>query len=151
MKAIEIKDLLDRTLNLKIETKSRLLDFIKARCMFYKLAYYYSEDKISLYNVGLLVKRDHATVLHGLRQHDSFMLTDKSYKNLFNTFKAIVLAEKHTIETSKKYTKKSLIEQLEINRRLRKNYCSKYRYWKDKYIDLKKEHDKLLNIHLEVA
>ena len=65
----DIKYLVERETGLDLSLKSRKRHLVDARCVFFRLAR--DHTRHSLQDIGRFVSKDHATVLHGIRQFDN--------------------------------------------------------------------------------
>lgn len=83
MELKNIKTYLDKYFKIDISNKSRKHEYFRARCIYFKLAKSTPEWH-SLDNISKVVKRDHATAIHGLKQFDILYNSDKRFKYDFN-------------------------------------------------------------------
>jgi len=67
--------------------KKRVRDVNEARSIIMYLLHKYLE--MTSTEVGRILKKDHATVLHACKKIDGFMDIDSNYKELVNSFKTI--------------------------------------------------------------
>ena len=65
MKLQKIKELVENNTNISIVTKNRKREIVYARSIYYKLCKEHTRESLS--TIGKTVKRDHATVLHGIK------------------------------------------------------------------------------------
>jgi hypothetical protein len=86
MRHIEIKRIVDDYYNLDISRVTRRSLYVEARFMYFKLCMEFG-DKKTLASIGASIKKDHATVLHGIKTLDGHMSYDKElnekYQNLY--------------------------------------------------------------------
>ena len=68
-----IRDYIEANIKVNLKKKTRTRDMAYARAVYYKLAKRYTVQPLS--SIGKLVGRDHATVLHGLKLFDTYLLT----------------------------------------------------------------------------
>lgn len=66
----------NKTYGLVISKKTRGREYVYARAVYYKLARELTDYSLS--QIGLLVHRDHASVLHGLKTFDLLSLWDET-------------------------------------------------------------------------
>lgn len=80
-----IKKIVDNYFQLKIETNTRKRPYVEARAIYYKLCREFTN--LSLEVIGGDFNKNHATVLHGLRQLENWMQQDSGIKNNYNLLK----------------------------------------------------------------
>jgi len=80
-----IKDYVENNLNCNLQTKRRKRGDAYARSVYYKIAREHTFKPLA--EIGMLVSRDHATVLHGLNLFDQAILYDPKIKKLYDAFK----------------------------------------------------------------
>ncbi len=68
MKIKKIKELVENNTNINLVTKNRRREVVYARSIYYKLCKEHTRESLSV--IGKSVKRDHATVLHGIKVFD---------------------------------------------------------------------------------
>ena len=78
-----VKEIVEDYYKLKIDSKTRQRKYIEARAVYYKLLR--ENSRMSLQAIGKTMKRDHATVLHSLRQIKDWLEYDKEIKRDYNT------------------------------------------------------------------
>lgn len=80
--AKEILEHCEKVMSLDLKTKSRDRVKVYTRFVYYKIC---KENikRISLVSIGKEVKRDHATVMHGLREFDKL----KNYPDFYDIYK----------------------------------------------------------------
>tara|TARA_B100000519_G_C14258654_1_gene446400 strand:- start:395 stop:793 length:399 start_codon:yes stop_codon:yes gene_type:complete len=71
----EIRTVVEDQLGLNLKEKSRKKEYVEARYIYFKLCMDYA-DKKTLSAIGNSLHKDHATVLHGLRSVNDWMLYD---------------------------------------------------------------------------
>tara|TARA_R110001606_G_scaffold345877_1_gene494761 strand:- start:389 stop:952 length:564 start_codon:yes stop_codon:yes gene_type:complete len=126
MTLTELKEYLDDYYDFDIALKCRKTNYVRARCMYYELAKYVNSWN-SLETIGAVVKRDHATVLHGYKTFNSYFVSDESfritYDNLFTRLESFfssvieikVIERKELQDLKTYYTDKIKIMQDRIN------------------------------------
>ncbi|QDP55649.1 MAG: hypothetical protein Tp156SUR1554471_26 [Prokaryotic dsDNA virus sp.] len=83
MKIEHIKDLIEEKTKLKLQTDSRLQHLVYTRAVLFTLCKKYTTS--TLYEIGKLVGRDHASVLHGIKLYNQVIQRyDDRYKDLYN-------------------------------------------------------------------
>ena len=71
----------------KLSRKNFIIDNRERRNIIYKHSFFVSCRKLtslSLKSIGSTLSKDHATVLHALKIHESNYLYDSKYKNVYN-------------------------------------------------------------------
>ena len=76
MKHIEIKRIVDDYYGLDISKVTRRSIYVEARFMYFKLCMEFAKKK-TLSSIGNSIKKDHATVLHGIKTLDNLMSYEK--------------------------------------------------------------------------
>ncbi|BAQ92668.1 DnaA-like protein [uncultured Mediterranean phage uvMED] len=122
MKIKEIRQLVERELELDLSHPSRLRARVYARAVYFKLCR--EHTVCSLNDIGLSVGRDHATVLHGIKIFDDVIVEYEI--NLYEVYDKLN-------KLIAKYTK------------TRERDINPEKYYRDKYADLLVEHRTLLN------
>jgi len=122
MKIKEIRQLVERELELDLSHPSRLRARVYARAVYFKLCR--EHTFCSLNDIGLSVGRDHATVLHGIKIFDDVIIEYEI--NLYEVYDKLN-------KLIAKYTK------------TRERDINPEKYYRDKYADLLVEHRTLLN------
>ena len=74
-----IREFVEDYYGLVISARTRKQETIKARFMYYKLVR--SNTKLSLDAIGKSLEYDHASVMHGVKQMNSWIATDRMIKN----------------------------------------------------------------------
>ena len=82
MKLKFLKDIVERHLDIKISTTSRKFEFIFARSCYYYLCRKYA--KSSFAKISKSVNKNHATVMHSLKELPFILKQRKDLKNAFN-------------------------------------------------------------------
>jgi len=81
----KIKQFIDRYYGFEISKNTRKQEYIKARSMFYFLSREYTSKSFS--DIGFIINRDHATVMHSLNNnHEFYASKDQFYKNGLASF-----------------------------------------------------------------
>jgi hypothetical protein len=81
----KIKQFVDRHYGFDIDRNTRKDEYIQARTMYYFLSREYTSRPLS--DIGALLDKDHATVLHSIKNnHGFYMLNNQNYKNGLNSF-----------------------------------------------------------------
>jgi len=64
-----------------IDEPTRIEKYVEARMIYYWLCYYFTNMNLS--RIAKTVNKNHATVLHGIKNFPIFMETDKEFKEKF--------------------------------------------------------------------
>lgn len=129
----QIKEFLDKKSGVDIGSKSREDIYIRHRCIYYYLAFKYSDEYVTNANVSKEVNRNHATVLSGFKVFRNLYSTDKLFRCLTDglekevsslTGVKIKRAFNH-IDESKDYVlrrkvKNLTVKNMQLNKRLKK-------------------------------
>lgn len=67
--------------DIDINEPTRIEKYVEARMIYYWLCYYFTNMNLS--RIAKTVKKNHATVLHGIKNFPIFMETDKDFKEKF--------------------------------------------------------------------
>lgn len=78
-----VKEIVEDYYKLKIDSKTRQRKYVEARAVYYKLLR--ENSRMSLQAIGNTMNKDHATVLHSLRQIKDWLEYDKELKRDYNT------------------------------------------------------------------
>jgi hypothetical protein len=79
----EIKELVEQETNNTLDTKTRKRDIVYTRAVYFKLCRVHT--LLPLSEIGLIVNKNHATVLHGLRLFNNVLVEyEQSYLELFS-------------------------------------------------------------------
>tara|TARA_R110000803_G_scaffold201950_1_gene266890 strand:+ start:475 stop:960 length:486 start_codon:yes stop_codon:yes gene_type:complete len=78
-----IKQLVEDYFKLDFSKKLRKREYVEARAIYYKLLR--ENTRMSLAAIGSSMNRDHATVLHSLRQIEDWLQYDKQIKQDYDT------------------------------------------------------------------
>jgi hypothetical protein len=82
---METHKLIKRRINdffdIDIDKPTRIEKYVEARMIYYWLCYYFTNMNLS--RIAKTVNKNHATVLHGIRNFPIFMETDKEFKEKF--------------------------------------------------------------------
>ncbi len=122
MKIREIRELVERELDLDLSHPSRLRARVYARAVYFKLCRQHTFCSLS--EIGMSVGRDHATVLHGIKIFDDVIVEYEI--NLYEVYDKL----------NKLISKCTKTRERDINPE---------KYYRNKYADLLVEHRTLLN------
>lgn len=89
-----IKNYVDQCAGYDISTKSRKADTVLYRTLYYKLALDNTNKTLS--NIGQIVNRDHATVLHARNKLFEYLMSIPDYAKLYDIYKIEYLGQKIT-------------------------------------------------------
>lgn len=76
-----IKKRINDFFDIDINEPTRIEKYVEARMIYYWLCYYFTNMNLS--RIAKTVKKNHATVLHGIKNFPIFMETDKDFKEKF--------------------------------------------------------------------
>ena len=86
-----IKNYLEAEFCLDLSSKTRLQQYVKARCMFYWFAKRYTT--MSLQEIGLMVGGlDHSTIIHGLNITEDYIHQNKDFARRLKQYDDYILA-----------------------------------------------------------
>ncbi len=144
----EIKQLHDRIMDVicvvcqvsidDIKSKKRNRNIVDSRVLYSHFLRKYTNYNKS--RIGILIMRDHATVIHYLKNHERYLETDFEYKVVYNQCEALIKEKLDLYDFSNQIT---YIESLNKEIEFLKEKCLEY---KDKYSILNFKYNKLCNI-----
>lgn len=76
-----IKKTINKYFDIDIDNPTRVEKYVEARMIYYWLCYYFTNMNLS--KIAKTVNKNHATVLHGIKNFPIFMETDKEFKEKF--------------------------------------------------------------------
>ena len=76
-----IKKRINDFFSIDIDEPTRIQKYVEARMIYYWLCFYFTNMNLS--RIAKTVKKNHATVLHGIKNFPDFMETDKEFKEKF--------------------------------------------------------------------
>lgn len=76
-----IKRRINDYFDIDIDKPTRIEKYVEARMIYYWLCYYFTNMNLS--KIAKTVNKNHATVLHGIKNFPIFMETDKDFKEKF--------------------------------------------------------------------
>lgn len=76
-----IKKRINNFFDIDINEPTRIEKYVEARMIYYWLCYYFTNMNLS--KIAKTVNKNHATVLHGIKNFPIFMETDKEFKEKF--------------------------------------------------------------------
>tara|TARA_A100001391_G_C4927662_1_gene240878 strand:+ start:103 stop:582 length:480 start_codon:yes stop_codon:yes gene_type:complete len=143
-----IKSIVDDYFEIKIDNKTRKREYVEARFIYFKLLREFTN--MSLNAIGSFVKRDHATVLYGVNQLETWMQYDNRIKTNYKAIRNMVVnyATTNDFETQNHNTKKEKIvilkkleyevlkKTLDENQEMIKTLIDEYKIMTDKYVSL---------------
>ncbi len=77
----KIKKTINKYFGIDIDKPTRVEKYVEARMIYYWLCYYFTSMNLS--KIARTVNKNHATVLHGIRNFPVFMETDNEFKEKF--------------------------------------------------------------------
>ena len=108
---VSIKRIIENEIGERIDTKNRRRDLTYARAVFCRTG---RDMGLSLSAIGKVINRDHATVLHTLRNVYPFAEREIYYKRLYEVLRAVVDEGSQTEEVEEKFdSTKELAEMVE--------------------------------------
>ena len=146
-----IKSIVDDYFEIKIDNKTRKREYVEARFIYFKLLREFTN--MSLNAIGSFVKRDHATVLYGVNQLETWMQYDNRIKTNYKAIRNMVVnyattndfdtrnlnTQKEKIIILKKLDYEVLKKTLDENQQMIKTLIDEYKIMTDKYIALQKK------------
>lgn len=122
----------------QLKSRRRFRNYVNARTMFSALMRKFTG--YSLKRIGMLVDRDHASVMHYEKNHNDFIETDFEYKMMFTQCEALINNKLNLYDFSSQMTYiESLSNDLE-------HFKKKYLEYKDRYQMLNHKYQKLCRI-----
>jgi len=86
-----IKNYLEAEFSLDLSAKTRLQQYVKARCMFYWFAKRYTV--LTLQEIGLMVGGlDHSTIIHGLNITEDYIQQNKDFGRRLKQYDEYIMA-----------------------------------------------------------
>ena len=76
-----IRKRINEFFGIDIDEPTRIEKYVEARMIYYWLCYYFTNMNLS--RIAKTVNKNHATVLHGIKNFPIFMETDKDFKEKF--------------------------------------------------------------------
>lgn len=133
------KNIVCKYYNLDIHDNSRTREYVLARSMYYKLLR--DNTRMSYQNIGNLFSKNHATILHSIKQLNNHMKFDIVLRTEFNyinnTF--LYLIDSDLLEKYNETSNEQKAEYLELLR----DFCE----LKDRYNNLKHSHNESVEIN----
>ena len=83
-----IKEIVENYFKIKLDSKTRIRQYVEARAIYYKLLR--ENTRMSLADIGKTTSRDHATALHSIRKIEDWLQFDKQLRQDYNTLNARV-------------------------------------------------------------
>jgi len=87
MKLEKIREIVENSTKLNIKVKTRKRELVYSRAVFFKLAKAHTRESLS--SIGKSVKKDHATVLHGIKVFDEQISVYKDTQEYLKIFERI--------------------------------------------------------------
>jgi len=78
-----IKEIVEQHYQLKLETNTRKREYVEARSIYYKLLR--EKTRLPLSHIGKTLNKDHATVLHSLKNLKDWLEYDQQIKSDYNS------------------------------------------------------------------
>ena len=108
-----LHDLVEREFMVKLSSKSRLNHIVHARWVYFKLSREFTSASLS--TIGREVKRDHATVLHGLKYIDADM-RDQRFAYVAEAYERL---KKFLLDSDKSPVRKNLVDLHELKEQIK--------------------------------
>lgn len=108
-----IHNIVEKEFAVKLASKRRLNHIVHARWVYFKLAREFTPASLS--TIGKEVKRDHATVLHGLKYIDADMRNQK-FAYVAEAYERL---KKFLLDSDKSPVRKNLVDLHEIKEQLK--------------------------------
>lgn len=140
MKLQEIKDEIDNYYDINISDKSRKLEYIEGRCIFYDLALHFNPVSFRYARVGKALNKHHATVMHGLKTFESLYMCDSNFRKNYQILKdKIKLKIDSIIEIEEELEKenKMLVENEEVKNFKEKKLIKRISILEDRILKLR--------------
>lgn len=138
----EIRNIVEQECNLHLTAKTRKQEYVYARAVYYKLCREITNNSYD--DIGKTLNKDHATVLHGVRIFDTFLMQKALFKYELSIYNKVM--EVYTDESDKNPS--TLIEKVKAEKlRLQKEKQEVIKIYQDintQYLDLKKKHNHML-------
>ena len=106
----EIRSIVEQEFNLNLKNKTRKQEYVFARAVYYKLCKEITKNSYD--DIGKTLDKDHATVLHGVRMFDNFLVQKAFYKNELSIYNKVM--EVYTDESDKNPS--TLIEKIKAEK-----------------------------------
>jgi len=81
-----LADIIDQSLNVSIKTSCRKRETVNGRMIYYKIL---NELKFGCSAIGKSIGKNHATVLHGLKQFKDLWITDKNLREEYHLIREL--------------------------------------------------------------
>lgn len=138
----EIRKVVEQEFNLNINKKIRSNEYVYARAVYYKLCKVITQAPLA--DIGKTLNKNHATVLHGIRIFDSFLIQKVFYKTELSIYKKIL----DVYTEDKEKNPSTLIEKIKAEKlKLSKEKQEVIKIYQDinnKYLELKRKHNHML-------
>ena len=125
-----IREFVEDYYGVVISVRTRKQETIKARFMYYKLIR--SNTKLSLDAIGKSLGYDHASVMHGVKQMNSWIATNRTFKNDYRVLQNKINNVNNIAEDIEEDTTALVLEYAKLKERVR---------------ELSSERDEILNEH----
>ena len=116
----QIKDFIEDYFKSDLSIKSRKYEMVRLRFAYYHYAYNYSSEITSYQHIGNLVGfSSHATVLHGLKEHDNILRSDIQWRKIIAEMESVLLPKIKASKIICNYAENNTMKIELINRRLK--------------------------------
>ena len=101
MNAETILKIVNEESGVDVRTQTRRRDVAESRFIYFDLCRKYASDTKSLAQIGLTVKRDHASVLHGVRRCRDWTQVNKDFRFKYSAIEELVKRQHRTYKRYK--------------------------------------------------
>ena len=105
---IKIKDYLDKEAGYDIGVKSRKSEIVSFRTLYYKLAIETTNETLD--NIGVLVNKDHATVIHSRKKLFDELMESQRFRDIYFEYRENILG----LEVTEEYKNQSQFNDLKL-------------------------------------
>lgn len=153
MKLLDIKQFVDDEFAIDIARNTRKREYVEARSLYYKLAK--ENTRLSLERIGGFIRRDHATVLHGLNNvWYQAIVGNEEILESYDKFKSVLSRHKLLEESVRDYNGDLTAELVETKKelhQLKKIGLHEFESIKKELEDIKSGKDKFALLISEVS
>jgi len=140
-----IKNLVEKEFNLQLIRKTRRRRYVEARAVYYMLLR--DKGRMSLQSISKTLGKNHATVIHSIKNFKDWMLYDTNLKSIYETIEkktdfliemnpeafGRTKTEKEMYEVAYEDIKEKMIEQEDLHKNKCEEMESKYRALRGRY------------------
>ena len=103
----KIRELVEQVYKVDITNSCRESRFVQARLIYYKLCIEFSQ--LNQTNIAKSIGRNHATLIHGMKQWDVYVRFFEGFEKNYNFIKAVLLEAKMFPNVKKRITLDELL------------------------------------------